>query len=73
MVAGFVLVFFGVRREYLEGHDEVAGEREGDAGRPTREPVPAGSAASQVAAAAPGRPRRAAKPKKVRIWDEEDG
>ena len=41
MVAGFVLVWFGARREYFEG---------GDAAQPTR----------------PG------KPKKVRIWDEED-
>lgn len=73
MVAGFVLVFFGVRREYLEGRDDVAGEGDAVAGRPAREPVPAGSAASHVAGTAPGRPRRAAKPKKIRIWDEEDG
>jgi cytochrome oxidase assembly protein ShyY1 len=41
MVAGFVLVWFGARREYLEGREEVA--------------------------------PRAPRPRKVRVWDEEDG
>jgi cytochrome oxidase assembly protein ShyY1 len=43
MVAGFVLVWFGARREYREGLED---------------PAPDGAAA---------------RPRKVRIWDEEDG
>jgi cytochrome oxidase assembly protein ShyY1 len=50
MVGGFVLVGFGIRREYRDGLEAQA--------------VTAGS----TAGAAP--PRR---PKKTRIWDEEDG
>lgn len=49
MPVGFVLVFFGVRREYRETI-EAAG-RDG---------------------AGASRPPRTARPKKVRIWDEED-
>jgi cytochrome oxidase assembly protein ShyY1 len=49
MPVGFVLVFFGVRREYRETI-EAAGDN--------------GAGAS--------RPSRTARPKKVRIWDEED-
>jgi hypothetical protein len=41
MVAGFVLVWFGARREYLDSEDAPE-------------------------------PSRTARPKKVRIWDEED-
>ncbi|WP_344189367.1 SURF1 family protein [Pedococcus aerophilus] len=48
MVGGFVLVGFGVRREYRDGLDDT------DSG-------------AVAAGAAPPRP------KKVRIWDEEDG
>ena len=50
MVGGFVLVGFGIRREYREGLDARADAGDG---------AVAGAAA----------PRR---PKKTRIWDEED-
>jgi hypothetical protein len=41
MAVGFVLVFFGVRREHLDGQGTPAGAR-------------------------------APRPKRVRVWDEED-
>ena len=47
MVAGFVLVWFGARREYREGLEQSSSDGAG--------------------------PPRAPRPKKVRIWDEEDG
>lgn len=47
MVAGFVLVWFGARREYREGLEQPDGAGTGSPGP--------------------------ARPKKVRIWDEEDG
>jgi hypothetical protein len=45
MAVGFVLVFFGVRREHRERADSAGGA--------VRQPRPA-------------------RPRKVRIWDEED-
>ena len=62
MLAGFALVWWGARREYLEGRQEavegadgsgVPGSLDGSPADESRRPVPA---------------RR-----KVRIWDEEDG
>lgn len=86
MVAGFVLVWFGARREYLESLEPVApaGGPGGDDGNGpakadwvgTGDPAahsPAGDRSAEPVGARTARGGRPAKPKKVRIWDEEDG
>jgi cytochrome oxidase assembly protein ShyY1 len=64
MVAAFALVFFGVRREYLDQAAVGPEVRHGAAG--------ADGAGSSPGAGRQPRAPRAPRAKKVRVWDEED-
>ncbi|MDU0315884.1 SURF1 family protein [Phycicoccus sp. M110.8] len=80
MVAGFVLVWFGARREHLESLEPVGpvtgtgdGGAPGDGGAGDGGAGADGGRQAEPVGARAGRTGRPAKPKKVRIWDEEDG
>ncbi|GAB3446089.1 SURF1 family protein [Phycicoccus ginsengisoli] len=76
MVAGFVLVWFGARREHLEAVDAAAGNRSpagGGTGPGGRDDASGPDEPVEPVGAPSGRGARSGRPKKVRIWDEEDG